>query len=237
MSFSGARRHLAILIACCLPFALAAQQTPAAHAVYLANPNAAVLLLALGGFLILIEFNAPGAVLPGAVGVLCVLLALFELQRMHLSPGATALLVVALALLLAEAKFPSRGLIALAGIAALVTSLAHLIATDDPRQQVNRGIAVGAGIGFGAIACALAVLGGRARREKVRIGEEAMLGCIAVAQTPLAPSGQVLVRGEIWSAQLLSPATHAMVGETVRIVASKGLLLTVIPAPHAVPTE
>jgi len=237
MMLARAWRHLAILFACCLPFALAAQQSANIHPAFLPNPNAAVLLLALGGFLILIEFNAPGAVLPGAAGVFCVLLALFELQKMHLRPGAAALLVVALALLLAEAKFPSRGLIALAGIAALVSSLAHLIATDDPRQQVSRSVAVGAGLGFGAIACALAVLGERARREKVRLSKDAMLGCIAVAQTPLAPSGQVLVRGEIWAAKLLDPATETLAGETVRIVASEGLLLTVIPAPDAVPTE
>jgi membrane-bound serine protease (ClpP class) len=237
MTLFGVRRYLAILIAGCLPVALAAQQSVAAHPTFLPNPNAAVLLLALGGFLILIEFNAPGAVLPGAVGVFCVLLALFELQKMHMRPGAAVLLVMALILFLAEAKFPTRGLIALAGIAAMVASLAHLIATDDPRQQVSRSVAVGAGLGFGAITCALAVLGERARREKVKIGKDAMLGCIAVAQTSLEPLGQVMVRGEIWSAHLTAPATRVAVGETVRIVASEGLLLSVVPAPDAVPTE
>lgn len=196
---------------------------------HLMQPNILVLLLALGGLLVCVEFNAPGIVVPGAVGLFLILLALFELHRMHLQTWAAALLLIALALLLLEAKFFTRGVLALLGIAALVVALAHLVAADDPRARVSWGVAAGAGVGFGVVACGLAALGERARRTKILTGAEAMLGQEAVAQTVLLPEGQVLVRGEIWAARLGTIAGAAK-GQRLRVVAVEGLVLIVEPS-------
>jgi len=196
---------------------------------HLLSVNAAVLLLALGGLLIAVEFNAPGTVLPGAGGVFCVLYSLFELEQHHLSPVATVLLLVALALLLLEAKFSARGLLALFGIGLLVFALNHLIATNDPRLQVSTGIAAGAGIGFGLIVALLATLGERARKQKILTGTAAVLGRTAITQTPLTPAGQVLIDGEIWRAELQTAGATLPSGQMVKIDAVNGLIFTVTP--------
>jgi membrane-bound serine protease (ClpP class) len=182
-----------------------------------------------GGLLIYLEFNVPGTIIPGALGTLCVLLAGFGLNLLPVRHTAVALLLAALVMIVLEAKFASHGVLAAAGIACLVFGLATLVDSPVPELRVHLSTALAAGIGFGAISFFLAGIALKARRNKVLLGPEAMLRQIATVITPLAPTGQVEVRGELWQARLDSPTATLSVGSHARVHAIEGLTLLVIP--------
>jgi membrane-bound serine protease (ClpP class) len=190
----------------------------------LTDPNLAVVLLILGGLLIYMEFNAPGTIVPGALGTLLVLISLFALDLLPLEFTAVGLLVAAFVLFVLDIKFTTHGILGLAAIACLVFGLLTLVNGPIPEMRVQLGTALGAGIGFGLITIFLTTIAVRARRNKVQTGNEALLGSIAVAQTALNPNGQVMVRGELWQAH--SHDTVAA-GEPVLIRDRQGLLLEV----------
>jgi len=195
----------------------------------LADPNVAVLLLVLGALLIYLEFNVPGTVVPGSIGTLLVVLGLFGLNLLPVRHTAIVLLVAAFVLMLLEAKFTSHGVLALAGITSLVVGLATLVDGPIPELRVHTSTALGAGLGFGAISFGLAWIALRARRSKVLTGPQAMIGGTAIVRTPLSPTGQVEIRGELWQASLRGQASLAP-GSAVSVRAVEGLVLIVEPA-------
>ncbi|MEO6982349.1 MAG: nodulation protein NfeD, partial [Edaphobacter sp.] len=164
----------------------------------LTNPNLAVLLLVLGGLLVYLEFNVPGTIVPGALGTLFILVSLFGLNLLPIRHTAVALLLAALVMMVLETKFASHGMLALAGTISLVFGLATLVDGPIPELRVHLGTALGAGIGFGVISFLLAWLALKAHRNKTVMGTEAMVGTTAIASTPLSPTGQVQIRGELW---------------------------------------
>ncbi len=190
----------------------------------LTNPDFAVILLILGGLLIYLEFNAPGTIVPGALGTLLVLVSLFALNLLPLEYTAVGFLIGALVLFVLDIKFATHGILGLAGIGCLVFGLLTLVDGPIPELRVHLGTALGAGIGFGSITIFLTTIAVRARRNKVQTGGEALLGTMAIAQTALTPNGHVLVRGELWQAHA---DAQIAAGETVRIRNRKGLLLEV----------
>ena len=194
----------------------------------LTNPDFAVCLLVLGGLLVYLEFNVPGTVVPGSLGTLFILLGLFGLNLLPVRHTAVVLLLAAVVMMVLETKFASHGVLALAGTASLVFGLATLVDGPIPELQVHRGVAVGAGIGFGAISFGLAFLALRARRNKVLLGPQAMVGGIAIVRTPLSPTGQVEIRGELWQASVRSGAALP-VGASARVREVEGLVLIVEP--------
>jgi membrane-bound serine protease (ClpP class) len=199
----------------------------------LTNPNIAVLLLVIGGLLIYLEFNVPGTVVPGSLGTLFVLLALFGLNLLPVRHTAVALLLAALILIILEAKFTSHGALGLAGIVCLIFGLMTLVDSPIPELRVHPATAVAAGLGFGSITFGLAWIALKARRSKVLVGPQAMIGAIALTRTPLVPTGQVEIRGEIWRARLRDQGSLT-IGSTVRVSSVDGLTLLVEPAPNAI---
>jgi len=193
----------------------------------LTSPDLDVLLLVCGALLIYLEFNVPGTIVPGALGTVMMLLAVFGLNLLPVQHTSVLLLFAALALMVLEAKFASHGVLAFAGVVCLVFGLATLVNGPTPEMRVHYGVAVGAGVGFGVITFALAWIAVRARRSKRLTGPDAMVGHVAVAMTPLAPTGQVEVRGEIWSAKLTPGTETVPKGAEVRVEAVDGLVLTV----------
>jgi membrane-bound serine protease (ClpP class) len=190
----------------------------------LMDPNLAVVLFVIGALLIYLEFNVPGTIVPGSLGTLLVLLSLFALNLLPIEFTAVALLLGALVLLLLEVKFSSHGVLALAGIVCLVFGLLTLVNGPIPEMRVHLSTALATGIGFGLITVFLTTIAFRARRNKVQVGSETLLGAIAIVQTPLAPEGQVMLRGELWQARSAAPVAA---GEKVRVLGRNGLLLTV----------
>ncbi len=195
----------------------------------LTSPDLDVLLLMCGGLLIYLEFNVPGTIVPGALGTLMILLAIFGLNLLPVQHTAVLLLFAALALMVLEAKFASHGVLATVGVVCLVFGLATLVDGPTPEMRVHWGVAAGAGIGFGAITFGLAWIAMQARRSKRLTGADAMLGHTATAMTPLTPTGQVEVRGEIWEARLAAGAEPVPAGAQVTVRSIDGLTLTVAP--------
>lgn len=193
----------------------------------LMDPNLAVLILLAGALLIYLEFHVPGTIIPGALGTLMVLLALFSLNLLPVRYTSLALILCALVLMVLEAKFPSHGVLALGGTAALILGLLTLVAGPIPEMRVQLATAVAAGLAFGGITSMLVWLAARARRNKVMIGPEALVGAIGVTQQALQPQGQVLVHGELWLAESANPIAP---GTRVRVRAVDGLKLLVDPA-------
>lgn len=194
----------------------------------LTDPNLAVLVLMIGGLLIYVEFNTPGTIIPGALGTIMVLLALFGLNLLPVRYTSVMLLVAAFALLILEAHFASHGVLAAAGIVSLVVGALTLVDGPIPELRVHLATALSAGVAFGLITVFLLRLALRARRNKSRMGGDAMIGLIAVVTQPLAPSGQVMVNGELWQAE---SATPAAAGEKVRVRALRDLTLLVERVP------
>jgi membrane-bound serine protease (ClpP class) len=194
----------------------------------LMNPNLAVLILVIGGLLIYLEFNSPGTIIPGALGTLFVLTALFALNMLPVRYTAVMLLIAAFTLLLLEAKFPSHGVLAGTGILALVFGTLTLVDGPIPEMRVHVSTAIACGLAFGLITVLLVSVAIRARRNKAITGPQALIGNIGIAQQPLAPRGQVLVHGELWQAESSDPAAA---GEQVRVRSVDGLTLLVDRVP------
>jgi membrane-bound serine protease (ClpP class) len=199
----------------------------------LADPDIAVLLLIMGVLLIYIEFHVPGTIVPGALGVLCVLLALFAFNMLPIRHTSVLLLIAAAALILLEVKFSSHGLLAIAGTISLIFGLLTLV-DGPPELRVHVSTAIAAGLTFGVITFTLAYLGLKARRNKYITGPQAMLGLIATVRTPFSPLGQVEVRGELWQATLAPDSAPANVEQQTVISAVNGLTLTVRALPSKV---
>ena len=194
----------------------------------LTDPNLAVLVLMVGGLLIYVEFNTPGTIIPGTLGTILVLLALFGLNLLPVRYTSVMLLIAAFALLILEAHFASHGVLAAAGILCLVIGALTLVDGPIPEMRVHLATALSAGLAFGLITVFLLRLALRARRSKVRMGADAMIGQIAVVTLPLAPRGQVMVNGELWQAE---SATPAALGEQVRVRGLRDLTLLVERVP------
>ncbi|SPE21400.1 NfeD family protein [Candidatus Sulfotelmatomonas gaucii] len=193
---------------------------------WLVNPNIALLFLVGGALLIYLEFNSPGTIVPGALGTLMVLLAVFALNLLPIRYTAVLLLIAAIVLLLLEAKFGGHGALAIAGIVCLTFGMLTLVAAPVPEMGVSPLVAISISVAFGLITVVLVRLAVRARRRKARIGAEAMIGCEATAMESLTPQGHVLVEGEIWRA--VASASVAA-GSAVRVIGHDEMLLRVEP--------
>ena len=194
---------------------------------WLVNPDIALLMLVGGALLIYLEFNTPGTIVPGALGTLMVLLAVFGLNLLPIRYTAVLLLVAALGLLVLEAKVGGHGALAVAGIVCLTFGMLTLVAAPIPELRVSLPVAIGISAGFGVITVFLLRLALRARRMKSRLGIDAMVGSSAQAMEPLAPEGHVLVEGEIWRAIASRPVAA---GEQLLVVGHDQYLLRVEPA-------
>lgn len=191
---------------------------------WLVNPNLALLLLLGGALLVYLEFNTPGTVVPGALGTVMILLAIFALNLLPIRFTAVLLLAAAVALLLLEAKFGGHGVLAAAGILALTLGMLTLVAAPIPELAVSPWVALGVSAAFGLITILLVRIAVRAKRRKTLLGIDAMTGHAATALEPLAPEGHVLVNGEIWRAISSVPVAQ---GAVLRVTGHAGNLLHV----------
>lgn len=193
---------------------------------YLMDPNIAFLLLAIGALSLYIEFNHPGAVIPGTVGVVFILVAAFALNLLPTRFAALVLILGAFALFAAEAKFASHGVLTIGGIALLTLGGLLLVDAPIPEMRVHLLTALAVSIPLGVITAFLMTIALRARRNKVVTGEQGLLGETGVAQTALSPQGKVFVHGELWDAIASSPLPA---GQMVVVRRVDGLTLQVEP--------
>jgi membrane-bound serine protease (ClpP class) len=191
----------------------------------LMDPNLAFLLFVLGGLAIFAEFNHPGAFLPGVVGVIAILLALFALNLLPTRFAAVALLIAAFVMFALEAKFASHGVLGIGGIVCMIFGALFLVDGPIPEMRVQLWTAVAASVPIGLIAIFLTTLVIRARRNRVVTGSEGMVGEIGVARTELTPKGKVFVHGELWNA--VAGGVAVPEGSQVRVKRVDGLHLIV----------
>jgi membrane-bound serine protease (ClpP class) len=193
----------------------------------LMDPNFAFLLLVLGGLSIFAEFNHPGAIAPGVVGVIAILLALFALNLLPVRYASLALLVAAFVLFALEAKFASHGVLGAGGIVCMVIGGLFLVDGPIPQMRVNILTALAVSIPIGLIAVFLTTIVLRARHGRVSTGGDGMIGEIGVARTSIGTDGKVFVHGELWNAVAKSVIPE---GSRVRVAGINGLHLLVEPA-------
>ena len=178
---------------------------------YIMDPNVAFILLAIGALALYAEFNHPGAVIPGTVGVVFILLALFALNLLPVRFAALVLIFGSFALFALEAKFATHGVLTIGGISLLVIGGLLLVDGPIPEMRVRLVTALAVSIPLGIITAFLMSIAVRARRNKIVTGQQGLVGEIGVAETPLVPSGKVFVHGEIWDAVStanIQPATE-----------------------------
>lgn len=193
---------------------------------YLMDPNVSFILLAIGALALYAEFNHPGAVIPGTVGVVFILLAAFALNLLPTRFAALVLILGAFALFAAEAKFASHGVLTVGGIALLTLGGLLLVDAPIPQMRVHLLTALAVSIPLGFITAFLMTLALKGRRNKVVTGSEGMVGEIGIAQTNLSPRGKVFVHGELWDA---ISSCDVSAGQSVVVNRMDGLLLQVEP--------
>jgi membrane-bound serine protease (ClpP class) len=201
---------------------------------YLMDPNIAFIFLAIGALALYAEFNHPGAVIPGTVGIVFILIAAFALNLLPTRFAALVLILGAFALFAAEAKFASHGVLTIGGIALLTLGGLLLVDSPIPEMRVHLLTALAVSVPLGFITAFLMSIALKARRNKVVSGAQGLIGEIGVAETSLSPRGKIFVHGELWDAVSSSDLSA---GESVIVRRVDGLLLQVDPvrATHPAP--
>lgn len=193
---------------------------------WIMDPNVAFILMSLGMLALWAEFNHPGAILPGVVGLIAILLAVFALNILPTRFAALALILAAFAFFALEAKFTSHGVLGIGGVICLVFGGLLLVDGPIPEMRVHLLTAIAVSVPLGIIAVFLMTLVIRARGLRLANGADAMIGEIGVARTTVGPDGKVFVHGELWNADA---KTEIASGTRVRVRAIHGLRVTVEP--------
>ena len=191
---------------------------------FLLDPNIAFLVLAVGALALYAEFNHPGAILPGVVGVVFILLALFALNLLPTRYASFTLIMAAFVMFALEAKFATHGVLGIAGIALMTIGGLLLVDGPIPELRVKLWTALSVSIPLGAITVFLMSIALKARRNKVVTGKQGMIGSLGEARTDIDPEGKVFVQGELWNAHAPS---RVQMGEQVVVKKIEGLELEV----------
>jgi membrane-bound serine protease (ClpP class) len=190
----------------------------------ISNPTIAYILLMLGIYGIFFELSSPGAILPGIVGGIFIILAFFALQMLPINFAGLALILFALILFIAEVKVASHGLLTIGGIISLFLGSLMLIESPAAYMRISLSVIIPAVLvsgGFFTFAITMAV---RARLKKPTTGKEGLVGEIGTAATAIAPEGKVSIHGEFWNA--VSDQTIEA-GEKVHVIGTIDLKLKV----------
>src|SRR5437879_2806114 len=222
--FNGQTITLKLTGQAILPFEMTLKQRILA---FIMDPNIAFILLAIGALALYAEINHPVAVLPGTVGLVFILLAVFALNLLPTRFAAVVLILASFVLFALEAKFATHGVLAIGGITTLVIGSLLLVDGPIPEMRVKLATALGLSIPLGIITVFLMTIALRARRNKIVTGMEGLVGEVAIAQTALAPAGKVFVHGEIWDAVA---SANVPAGEKVVVQKVDGLQLRVEPS-------
>ncbi len=197
---------------------------------YIMDPNITLIILLIGALCLYVEFNHPGAVIPGTIGVIFIVLAAFALHLLPVRFAALAMILVAFLLFAAEAKFASHGVLTAGGIVLLTLGGLLLVDGPIPEMRVRLVTALAVSIPLGIITAFLMGIAVRARRNKVVTGAQGLIGEIGIAESTLAPAGKVFVHGELWDAVSTVPIPA---GERVVVRQVDGLTLRVDPVTAA----
>jgi membrane-bound serine protease (ClpP class) len=167
----------------------------------ISNPNLAYILLMLGLLGLYFEFSNPGAILPGVIGGLCLLVAIFSFQILPINYVGLILILLAIGLFILELKVQSYGILSVGGVLAMVIGSIMLIDAPIPELRPSLKFIIPVAIGLSLIFLFLIILAVHVHMRKALTGREGLVGKIGVARTDLGPEGKVFVHGEIWNAE------------------------------------
>ncbi len=193
------------------------------------NPTLAYILLMIGVYGLLLEGYNPGALVPGVLGGISLLLALYAFQILPVNYAGLALMLLGFALIAVELFVPSFGILGIGGVIAVVLGSVILMDTDVPGFAINTGLVAGMGLVSALLFLGVVFLATRSVRRPRVTGTEALIGrqAEAISDFP-AGRGRVHIEGEDWSAQAAVPI---VAGEKVEITGITGLVLEVRPIP------
>ena len=201
------------------------------------NPSVALLLIMIGVYGLMFEFMNPGSGVGGVLGGICLLLGLYALQLLPVNYAGVGLILLGLAFMIAEAFLPSFGAIGFGGVVAFVVGAVILMDTDVPGFGIPLTLIIGMALISALLLMTLVGMALKARRRALVSGDAGLVGSLATV-TGLLPglpmSGWVQLQGEKWQVRSLSPLR---LGQQVRVVARKGVLLDVTVQDETPPLE
>lgn len=192
----------------------------------LVNPTTTYLLFILGLIGIGLEVFHPGAILPGALGAVSLILALFGLAELPLNVAGVLLILLAFVLFVAEAHITSHGGLGAGGVVALIAGGLLLFNTDSSAFGISAPVVIASGALLGGLFVFIISKAVQARHRQVKTGWEELIGMEAEVRTVLAPRGQVFVQGALWQART-ADGTTVPEGDRVVVESIRGLTLTV----------
>jgi len=192
----------------------------------LSDPNIAYLLMTIGTIGIIAELYNPGAILPGVVGAISLILAFYSFQSLPVNYAGVLLFVLGIIFFILEASVTSYGLLAIGGVASMVLGSLMLIKTDVEFLQISWSVIIPVVVVVAAFSLFIVGMGVRAMRRRPVTGQEEMVGLVGIVKTALTPHGQISVHGELWDAVSAQPMQP---GEEAEIISVNGLRLQVKP--------
>ncbi len=193
------------------------------------NPNIAYILMLIGIYGLILEFYHPGAVAPGTIGAICLLLALYAFQVLPVNYAGLALIILGVGLMIAEAFASSFGVLGLGGVTAFVIGSVILMDTDVPGFSLNPALIAAFAVSSAAFLVLALGMVMKSRHRPVVSGREEMIGAIGTALDDFALGGRIRIHGEIWSARTDAPLRK---GQAARVKGLDGLTLWVTPAEN-----
>jgi membrane-bound serine protease (ClpP class) len=194
----------------------------------ISNPTIAYMLLILGMAGLYFELSTPGAILPGVLGGICLILAFYAFQTLPINYAGLLLIILGVVLFIAEVTVVSHGILTIGGITAMI--LGSLMLIDSPAPFLQISLSAILGVTAATTAFFVFAIGAvfRAHRRQPATGREGLVGQVGVARTRLDPDGLIFIRGEIWNATC---AEGAESGEQVQVTSVAGLKLNVKKLP------
>jgi membrane-bound serine protease (ClpP class) len=190
------------------------------------NPNVAYMLMLLGIYGIFFELANPGAIVPGVIGAIALVLALYAFHVLPVNYAGVALVLIGMAFMVAEVFMPSFGALGIGGLAAFVAGSIILLDTEVAAFSLSLPLVIALALTSLAFMMFVTGLALRQRRRPVVSGREQLIGGVGEALEAFAGEGRVHAHGETWSARSRVPVGA---GQAVRITAIDGLVLEVEP--------
>ncbi len=192
----------------------------------ISNPNIAYILMMIGLAGLYFELSHPGAIFPGVIGGIALILAFFALQTLPVNYAGILLIVLAIVFFIMEMKITSYGLLSVAGIVSLLLGSMMLFEGDTPDMKLSLHVLLPTIIVISGFFVVVASLVFRAQMTKPFSGSGGMVGEIGIVQKALTPEGKVFVHGELWNARAKEPLDEKV---KVRVVKVVNLVLEVEP--------
>jgi len=193
----------------------------------LSDPNITYIILLLGIYGILFELYNPGAILPGIVGVIALILAFYSMHTLPINYAGLALIIFAVILFLLEIKIASHGLLAIGGVISLLLGSMMLIKSNSSLEfvKISRAVIISSTAVTALFFLGVIGMGLKAQRRKVVTGIEGLIGATGESLDILEPAGTVLLQGEVWNAESITGKISK--GEKVLVKEMRNLKLYV----------